>query len=718
MRKQGVMITALLLLLLSFSGIASADLEIMHPWENAYYLHDSEILLQTDDVSQDVYSGIKWYYNGEMINPIDGNFIAELDSINEGDFKTAVVKAVYEGQTKQVKFKIYNESVIENSVNYLSGIQSSDGSFGGYTGHYYIGAVLGDAGVDINIPKQGEKTYLEYLSSLNIGESSSAGELAKLVYALASMKQNPTDFNGKDITKLLLDSQKNDGTFGEGVYTDVLAVIALDKAGIEIPKKNELIKYFEGLNYNNGLYEDWGFIDIDTTARIVRCLKIMGCENTHSVIGKAIEAINKAQTDSGAVEAWGMPNFDTTAEVIMMLLDLDINPTEGIWNKNGKNLISAVLGNQDEDGSFKSGFDKKYSTYEELSALTGYYLKYHTLLSGGNNNSGGGSGSNSGSEKTGSIIVNVSVIGKGGEKVFSAKSITIDDNAKYGKTVLQALLQTGLDFKTKNDDSYVSEINGTKEDLYSTAGWKYMVNGKVPGFSAKNCLINKGDEVVWFWAESAESDSPSATNNEEQVSVPAMLQEQEQTVSAMVYSFSDVTVGCFGWAKKEIEYIASMGIIQGTEGGRFEPGRGITREESVKIIMLAIGEKSDNNGKTEFKDQKDISIWAVPHVSGAKRIGLVKGYEDDTFRPGEAVSRFEMAAMIANAMSYKELVPKEKEKVQFSDWNMAPEWVKGSILKAGEAGIVKGKEKGLFAGYDCCTRAEAAVMIYRFLKLQ
>jgi len=713
MKKQVIFIAVLLTLIFSVCGFVYADYEIIQPREDTYYMNDSEILLYTDNVSHDVYSGIEWYYNGNKVEPVGTNYIIKLDSVNSGDVDSAVVNAVYEADTQRVRFKVYNESVIENAVNFLKASQNTEGSFGGYTGHFYIASVLGDAGVDINIPKAGESTYLDYLASLNIGEESTAGELAKLVYALTSMKRNPAAFEGENIVQFLLDKQNVDGTFGEGVYTDVLAVIALNKAGLEIPKKNELITYFEGLNYNNGLFEAWGFADIDTTARIVRSLKILGCDDEHTVIKNALEAINEEQTISGAIEAWGMPNFDTTSEVVMMLLDLNINPTEGMWDEDGKNLVTAILENQDEDGSFKSGFDVKYSTYEELSALTGYFFKYEIPFFERGHNSGGSSSSNT---ETGSVAVSISVIGKEGSEIYPLRTITIDEDAKYGKTVLQALYQTGLEFKTKNDDSYVSEIDGIKEDLTSTAGWKYKVNGKVPGASAKNCSIQNEDKVVWYWAESAETDMEDLEGKEEQALELATLTEENQTISPKVYStFSDINPGHFAWARKEIEFLASKGIIKGTGRGKFEPERDITREEAIRIILLAIGEKTENSDKTGFNDESEMNSWAVPYISCAKKIGITKGFKDNTFKPKESITRQEVVTMIVRAMSYKNLKLKETEKIQFSDWQKVPEWSRESIMQAVSAGIVKGKEGGRFAGTDSCTRAEAAAMIYRLL---
>lgn len=101
------------------------------------------------------------------------------------------------------------------------------------------------------------------------------------------------------------------------------------------------------------------------------------------------------------------------------------------------------------------------------------------------------------------ITVTVNVVGKAGE-LYSG-SVTLP----AGKAnALEALRQTGLPFATRNNESYVYEIAGEREDASTTAGWKYKVNGIIPGVPAIDYAVKNGDAVVWWYAGDLASTGP------------------------------------------------------------------------------------------------------------------------------------------------------------------------------------------------------------------
>ena len=101
------------------------------------------------------------------------------------------------------------------------------------------------------------------------------------------------------------------------------------------------------------------------------------------------------------------------------------------------------------------------------------------------------------------ITVYVEVIGK--QETHFAGSVKI---ARQGANALEALKATGVSYKTRDGDNYVYEIAGEAEDITTTAGWKYSVNGAVPGVPAKSSAVADGDEVIWFWADDAGATAP------------------------------------------------------------------------------------------------------------------------------------------------------------------------------------------------------------------
>ncbi|MGW8919732.1 S-layer homology domain-containing protein [Paenibacillus lautus] len=58
-------------------------------------------------------------------------------------------------------------------------------------------------------------------------------------------------------------------------------------------------------------------------------------------------------------------------------------------------------------------------------------------------------------------------------------------------------------------------------------------------------------------------------------------------------------------------------------------------------------------------------------VTGVVQAGIMNGYEDQTFRPAQELTRLEMTVMIARA---KELPLDPQAKVSFADADQIPAW--------------------------------------------
>lgn len=105
------------------------------------------------------------------------------------------------------------------------------------------------------------------------------------------------------------------------------------------------------------------------------------------------------------------------------------------------------------------------------------------------------------------------------------------------------------------------------------------------------------------------------------------------------------------WAKADVAAAVKAGFISGyEEKGQsvFKANQTITRAEMSVIIANAlktVARKADSDLKS-FQDASNIPDWAAPSVSAAVAAGILKGYEDNTFRANNAATRAEAAAMI------------------------------------------------------------------------
>ena len=109
-------------------------------------------------------------------------------------------------------------------------------------------------------------------------------------------------------------------------------------------------------------------------------------------------------------------------------------------------------------------------------------------------------------------------------------------------------------------------------------------------------------------------------------------------------SFTDVAADA--WYAKAVNTLASLGMIQGVEGHRFQPDRAITRAEFTAMAMRFT--HGETTGENRFSDVNP-DQWFYDVVVGAVQYGWINGYEDGTFRPESTIKRAEVAA-ITNRM--------------------------------------------------------------------
>ncbi len=93
--------------------------------------------------------------------------------------------------------------------------------------------------------------------------------------------------------------------------------------------------------------------------------------------------------------------------------------------------------------------------------------------------------------------------------------------------------------------------------------------------------------------------------------------------------------------KAAVEFLQQRGILDGYEDGTFGPENPINRAESLKVLLESLGESPDEITETEFSDVP-ADAWFAGYVNKAKRQGIVKGYEDGTFKPAKTVNQVEL----------------------------------------------------------------------------
>ncbi len=104
------------------------------------------------------------------------------------------------------------------------------------------------------------------------------------------------------------------------------------------------------------------------------------------------------------------------------------------------------------------------------------------------------------------------------------------------------------------------------------------------------------------------------------------------------------------WYYDYINSLYLVGIVKGTSGTLFSPQRTITREESVVMIMRLYNLASKNavipDENISFKDESQISSWAVEDAEKAVLLNIIQGTSSGNFAPKRNLTRAEAATLI------------------------------------------------------------------------
>ncbi|MEK4878755.1 MULTISPECIES: S-layer homology domain-containing protein [Paenibacillus] len=162
-----------------------------------------------------------------------------------------------------------------------------------------------------------------------------------------------------------------------------------------------------------------------------------------------------------------------------------------------------------------------------------------------------------------------------------------------------------------------------------------------------------------------------------------------------------------------IRSLLAKGIIKGYEDNTFRPTDIITREEFIQWIVVSQGWPHSKK-TTAYGDDMPVNHWANEYIAAALDHGVLKLTDMSLLYPDEALGRLEMALWAGRALKLKGESPKIKIVDRNSDWDWwSPEIVQAVVNR----GIVRLNSKGAL-DYSDTTRADAAFTIYKMMQIK
>jgi len=164
-----------------------------------------------------------------------------------------------------------------------------------------------------------------------------------------------------------------------------------------------------------------------------------------------------------------------------------------------------------------------------------------------------------------------------------------------------------------------------------------------------------------------------------------------------------------------VEVLVDKGVVFGVTDNAFVPYRDVTRAEAAAMLARALNLDTEKDaGDPVFNDVTASSDF-YGTISALKEAGVIEGYDDNTFKPNQTITRAELAKMIVSTFDNLETNPNAT--VPFTDVGDQSTF-KNYIAAIHEAGITKGSTETTFDPYKNTRRAEAATMIYRSINVE
>ena len=183
-------------------------------------------------------------------------------------------------------------------------------------------------------------------------------------------------------------------------------------------------------------------------------------------------------------------------------------------------------------------------------------------------------------------------------------------------------------------------------------------------------------------------------------------------VTASNLSFRDIPEQY--WAQESIADMVDAGVIKGYSDQTFRPGLTVTRAELAVMLTRAATLEALPEASPSFRDIAE-GLWYSGSIAAAGY--YISGYNIDDeqyFKPQQAATRAEVTVAIVKLLRGHEtpLVRDTANLSNYSDWQAIAEADRTYISEAIDQGIVKGFPDKTLRPDASVTRAEATAIIW------
>ncbi len=177
--------------------------------------------------------------------------------------------------------------------------------------------------------------------------------------------------------------------------------------------------------------------------------------------------------------------------------------------------------------------------------------------------------------------------------------------------------------------------------------------------------------------------------------------------------FNDISSA--DWFYEAVIYNYQNQLFKGLTETEFAPYVNLNRAMFITILYRLEGEPAIS-GSQIFSDVAADS-WYDDAINWAQANGIAQGITADLFAPEALISREQIATMLYNYSNYKTYSSETKADLSsYSDYQQISDWALDALAWANGSGLINGRNADLLAPLDLANRAEAAMIMMRFIE--
>jgi hypothetical protein len=177
-------------------------------------------------------------------------------------------------------------------------------------------------------------------------------------------------------------------------------------------------------------------------------------------------------------------------------------------------------------------------------------------------------------------------------------------------------------------------------------------------------------------------------------------------------SFNDVQSNY--WASQFIQELSKRNIIAGFPDGSFRPEEAVTRAQFAAMLNKAFN-KSPQRQTIRFNDVAT-NYWAYNAIQQSYVTGFLSGYPGNRFEPNQAIPRQQVLVSLANGLKYSASTNINSNLQYFNDATNISDYARSPIAAAVEKRLVVNYPNVKFLNPTTnATRAQVAAFIYQAL---